>query len=96
MDLFPDIGLEKSKIWAYCMSIFPSFIHFHCFSFHSFEGHNIKNRKAFFNNYAEAHKFDPSEADHWYKQYKDDIYNFEVINFNFFLLSYNMIYYSCL
>eukprot|EP00026_Physarum_polycephalum_P002112 Phypoly_transcript_02116.p1 GENE.Phypoly_transcript_02116~~Phypoly_transcript_02116.p1 ORF type:complete len:954 (+),score=114.83 Phypoly_transcript_02116:59-2920(+) len=44
LDLFPDIGLEKSKFWA----------------------KSLQNRRQFFVNFAESHRFDPLTPSQWY------------------------------
>jgi len=67
-DLFPNIGLEKSKLGTY--SLFKK-IYVLIYFFSSANGYNFGSkdwRRNFFEQYAKAHNFDPLNPNNWYMQ----------------------------
>lgn len=90
IDLFPNIGLDKSKLLAKCMIIIVFIISLIMLCLlDAGVWRDPKNRRAFFINYAEEHKFDPLIPKNWYLHPRDKIRNAQVtffINFNFIFI----------
>ena len=66
IELFPKIGLEKTKFWVQSAST------------QLIAWRQEETRKKFFEKYAEVHSFDPNVAENWYLQHKKKILAFEV------------------
>jgi hypothetical protein len=93
VNLFPNIGLDKSKFRALCTflssSLFFSFFYFYFFffffcntliSFFFFAAiwYEKGNRRKFFEKYAREHSFDPRVPKNWYKEPVERILNTKV------------------
>lgn len=74
LDLFPEIGLEKSKMSPYSMFLVSefAFIYFYLFYIYLFPflgvWHDFKARRRYFENYANEQGFDPLNAEGWQSQ----------------------------
>jgi hypothetical protein len=64
LDIFPEIGMDKAKIHAQCMSCAGVWCIFLLSNADS--RHNISIKRKFFENYAKDHGFDPLMAANWY------------------------------
>jgi hypothetical protein len=87
-DLFPNIGLDKSKFYSQCISLslslslslplpFPISPSFLMFGYTAFLSDPVK-RKNFFLEYAQKSGFSPYVPDNWYTQQKARIMSIKV------------------
>ena len=76
MDLFPNIGLDKSKLYYLSMSLFVSSTPLQAnqlfFSFLA-PWSEASNRRKFFEEYAKVNGFDPLVPSNWYSQPSEKI-----------------------
>ena len=88
-DLFPDIGLDRSKFKEHKCMLFILFIHHLLTKYSSFflssthlsfvdEWITVENRRAFFMRYAQSNGFDALVASNWYSQPLSKIVNTKV------------------
>jgi hypothetical protein len=69
LDLFPDIGLEKTKLENECMFFYIPFAFIFIYLFiGDLKVRSRKERIEFFEYYAKVHGFDPNVPDNWYAQ----------------------------
>lgn len=73
VDLFPDIGIERKKMWPKCMLFYLFFLFNSIDVISSAAWHEAKYRRKFFEIYAKENEFDPLIAQNWYLQPKRKI-----------------------
>ena len=76
VDVYPTIGLKKSKLTIQCITLSLSLSPSHpstCFSLFLIVIAVWCNRRRFFEGYAEQRGFDPLSPQNWYLQSKRDI-----------------------
>lgn len=87
VDLFPAIEFDKSKYISTCMSKFVFGCTTFCFLTTSLKNYitatswqDLRDRKKFFEEYAEANGFDPHNPENWYTQTANKIKSSKVFS----------------
>ena len=91
LDLFPDIGLQKTIFWAKCMSLYLPLSPSSSRTLSLRElivAVALQNRRQFFADFAARRGFDPRDPEKWYSVHPGDIMACEVNNHSFTLTSY--------
>ena len=76
LDLFPNIGLDRTRFTAECMTSTILLAVFSCYLL--FSKATWVDRRRIFENYADVHGFDPLNPENWYLQPKERILSFKV------------------
>jgi hypothetical protein len=91
MDLFPNIGLDKSKlkgnIFLESHPLYCQVAQTHSLHLTTDSWSNVEIRRQFFVNYAKENDFDPQSPEHWHS-HCSKIYFVEVLSPEIFLQAY--------